>query len=354
MKKQLMLKTFVYLSLLTVGFAIPLAAQTIQVETAEKPVPFLAQATGAADIKIEVSAVVSIDDAGELLLAADDENSKLLVIEAKTGRVIDQLVLAGIDKPKPKWEGLAKDDEGAFYVIGGHTVKKEEESDIAKLKARSRVFRFFIIENDENPSGLGIDDSRILEWSVAESLVKEEKINNPANIKIKTEGLAVKTLVDANGKVTKRELVIGMREPGDPVRVMTADITALPADGAKLDMRRLFTFSSGSVNGVAFRLSSIEYAQQWKGFLILTSTEDATNNFHGNALWFAPDAGLGSPTFAPQKIWTFGDGIKAEGICVLPNADSSSKTMRAFLIYDNDGKTNSLLQSVVLARWAEK
>ena len=90
-----------------------------------------------------------------------------------------------------------------------------------------------------------------------------------------------------------------------------------------------------------------------KGFLILTSTEDKTNNnFYGNAMWFVSDAdieksrsakpnGTDFPVTAKQ-IWDFPHDpkdtnyveMKAEGISLL-NTTTPGKT-RLVIVYDND------------------
>ena len=66
------------------------------------------------------------------------------------------------------------------------------------------------------------------------------------------------------------------------------------------------------------------------------------NAFHGNTLWFVPDAriaqGHGSP-IAADKVWTFEVAMKAEGLCVLPPAAGQAadpNTLRLLITYDND------------------
>jgi hypothetical protein len=191
---------------------------------------------------------------------------------------------------------------------------------------------------------------------------------------VKIEGLAVRTRQDATTSTTVRELVIGLRQPDEPVRVYAADITQLPGPNAKLTLRPLFRFYAGNRGGVRSQLSSIEYLPTWNGFLILTSTEDLRNHFHGNTLWFLPDEKISaaSPTtlqldklklsdlqlVEPQKVWVFGVDNKAEGLCVLSEEAGSGKTQtrhaRLALVYDNDtettGSTGSL-QFLTLILW---
>jgi hypothetical protein len=122
-------------------------------------------------------------------------------------------------------------------------------------------------------------------------------------------------------------------------------------------MRRLFSFSGGSISGTGLRLSSLEYSPEHKGFFVLGSTEDSAGNFHGNMLWFVPDRGpavdLKGVPVTPQPIWKFGISIKAEGLCLFGGA-GDGKTVRAIVAYDNDGKAPSMLQQIVIAVWENK
>jgi hypothetical protein len=123
-------------------------------------------------------------------------------------------------------------------------------------------------------------------------------------------------------------------------------------------------------------LSSIDYLPAWKGFFMLTSTEDKSNRYHGNTLWFLSDEKISASRPAeipsdnltladlrlvePQKVWVFGLDGKVEGLCVLSEevASSGSRARRArlALVYDNDsGKTGNpgWLQFLTLLRWPE-
>jgi hypothetical protein len=123
-------------------------------------------------------------------------------------------------------------------------------------------------------------------------------------------------------------------------------------------------------------LSSIDYLPAWKGFFILTSTEDSSNRYHGNTLWFLsnekiaaalpPQVPPGKLKLAdlrlgePQKVWVFGLDGKAEGLCVLSEEPASrgsqARRARLAIVYDNDtGKTGNpgLLQFLTVLRWPE-
>ena len=199
---------------------------------------------------------------------------------------------------------------------------------------------------------------------------------DPRKNEVNIEGLTVRTLRDKAGQVTLRELVVGIREPHNPIRVYASNITQLPAPNAKLALSPLFRFYAGERGGILSGLSSIDYMPAWNGFFILTSTEDRSNRYHGNTLWFLSDEKISASRPAqlppdkiklgdlrlvePQKVWLFGLDGKAEGVCILSEeaASSGSQVRRArlALVYDNDtAKTGNsgALQFVTLLRWPE-
>jgi hypothetical protein len=207
-------------------------------------------------------------------------------------------------------------------------------------------------------------------------LAAEGYHRDPRKNEVNIEGLTVRTLRDKAAQVTRRELVVGLREPYGPVRVYASDITQLPASNAKLPLKPLFRFDAGRRDGVTSQLSSIDYMPEWNGFFILTSTEDRSNRYHGNTLWFLSDEKISAsrpaqlpadkiklsdlPLVEPKKVWLFGPDVKAEGVCVLSEELASSgnpvRRARLALVYDNDTtKTGNpgALQFVTLLRWPE-
>src|SRR5262249_30258245 len=130
-----------FLGLILLLTPLPLRAQEIQVEIAYPPMPFLTADAGSEDRKIEPSGVAAIGD-GRLLLVACDKNACLNVVEAATGR-IKQTFSVGVFDKRPKWEDLAHDDEGAYYVIGSRFVEQPTEDGAQKrLVAVPRLLRF--------------------------------------------------------------------------------------------------------------------------------------------------------------------------------------------------------------------
>jgi hypothetical protein len=143
--------------------------------------------------------------------------------------------------------------------------------------------------------------------------------------------------------------------------VYAADITVRPPSGTALPLRKLFTFTAGTrENGTRSQLAALDYAPALGGFLLVTSSEDADNKYHGNTLWFLPDTGVrNGATAAAQRVWVFGVGQKAEGVCVLDAglvapAEGNYRAARVALIYDNDAARTmkpARFQIVTLVRW---
>jgi hypothetical protein len=337
-------------------------ADEVQVEWAPPPVSFLLPATsgagpkGVVDAALEASAVEPIGD-GRLLLVADDKTNDSVVVEAATAlRVGQPLGCRTFPGENAKWEAMACDEEGAYYLIGSHSGRPGE------LAAHSYLFRFRLKGGGADGTPLAIDESSVVRWDVAGALAKEGLYSraDPAKHRVKIEGLAVRTRRDPAGRIAGRELVVGLREPDDPITAYAADITRTPPPDAPLALRRLFTFAGGAREKVRAQLSSLEYVPAWSGFLVTTSSEDAENAYHGNTLWFLPDDAL-SPTrpARAQKVWLFGVGVKVEGLCLLPApaaAPAGYGAARLAVVYDNDAartKKESLLQFLTLVRWPE-
>jgi hypothetical protein len=344
----------------------------MQVEIAQPPMPFLTADTGNIDRKIEPSGVATIGNGSQFLVACD-KNACLSVVEAATGR-IKQSFSVGVLDTRPKWEDLAHDDEGAYYVIGSRFIEESAEAGAQRrFTAVPRLLRFRL--RSDGPS-LAIDSESIIEWNIGEALAAEGYHRDPRKNEVNIEGLTVRTLRDKSGQVALRELVVGLREPDGPVRVYASDITLLPAPDTKLPLKPLFRFDAGRRNGVTSQLSSIDYMPEWNGFFILTSTEDKSNRYHGNTLWFLSNEKIAAARpgkvppdkmtlgdlqlVEPQKVWLFGFDGKAEGVCVLSEEAAASGSLvrraRMVLVYDNDtAKTGSpgALQFVTLLRWSE-
>ena len=328
----------------------PARADGIAVEPLTFPAPFF-EAPGPGetayrlDNVLEASGVEPIGD-GRLLLVAHDKKVPLRVIETATGRQVGPLLTCAkfpAETPKSsKWEGMARDSDGNYYLVGSHSGKTPGERD-----EHAKLIRFRL-KTQPGTSGsldaVAIDEGSIISWRLASPLIQalqHEGLDVKAVDQRKIEGLAIRELPAGPDGRVRRELVIGLRQPDDLVRTFVADITVPPAPDTELALTRLFAFDPGEREGVRSQLTSMEYLPVWKGFLVVTATEDDQNAFHGNTLWLVPDEriaqGNGSPVLA-DKVWTFEAAMKAEGLCVLPQAAGATDpgTVRLVVTYDND------------------
>lgn len=327
----------VFLGLAT--FLAPVAvADEFRLENASLPAPILDH--GRVNTVIEPSGVEPIGD-GRQVLIAHDKAAPLYVMDVASGTLVGEPFtspkLPSTAKGGPKWEGMARDREGAFYIIGAHNGKTDEER-----TAKAHLFRFRLKES----ASPAIDDDSVVRWEIERSLVgalKGASLDDAAVGKRKIEGLAVR---EQNGQ---RALIVGLREPGDKVRAFVADVTG-KADGATLELKPLFAFEADPREGIPSQLTSLEYVPALGGFLVLTASEDADNAFHGNTLWFVADG----ETRHARKIGTFEVAMKAEGLAVL-NAETAGRQtkLRLLVMYDNDPhatKIPSRFQTVTLVR----
>ena len=128
-------------------------ADEFRLESATLPAPLLED--GKVNMVIEASGVEPIGD-GHRLLVAHDKDPSLYIVETATGRILGE----PIDSPHfpkkndagPKWEGMARDSEGNFYLIGAHNGKTDEE------RATKSVLIRFRLKDGDPPA---IDDASI-------------------------------------------------------------------------------------------------------------------------------------------------------------------------------------------------
>jgi hypothetical protein len=303
-------------------FAPGARAHHYRLESANLPAPFLQD--GRVDVVIEPSGVVPLGD-GRRVLVAHEKDASLHVVDVATGA----LVGAPLGSPKfhpttgsgPNWEGMARDSEENYYLVGSHSGASDDER-----AARSAVVRFRLRGGEPT----AIDDASVVRWDIArplEAALPAEGLDAARVAKRKVEGLAVR---EGGGR---RELVIGLHEPDDKVRAFAADITASPSPGAELELRPVFAFDAGRREGVAAQLTSLEYVPVMGGFLVLTATVDVDNVFHGNTLWLVPNGERRRAT----AYATFEVAMKAAGLTVLGVETAGGQTaIKLLFTYDND------------------
>ena len=344
------------LALAMIFICVDVGAQDIKATPGVTPFPFYSVAVDAQiDNKIEPSAIEPIGNDGKYFLVADDKDDdkghSLKVVDSH-GVVIKTLENFQGNEKNPKWEAMAKDDNRYFYVIGQHNDK-----DPVKRATRSRIFRFRLkSEAETNPANFAIDMSTVelREMDIKKSLSDLKLYNVKGAVSAaKIEGLAIQTI-----GCTKR-LVVGLREPffnKSDVQVYYADIPdekQWSSGVVQLTLNPYFHFKAGKPDNskAPFQLSSIEYVEKLKGFLIMTSTEDGDNNFYGNALWFAGDEMIAEARkvnpFAELKLdflkpaAVFEPTMKAEGLSVLPPLNGEK--LRLVIVFDNDaGQTGKV------------
>ncbi|QEH39009.1 hypothetical protein OJF2_76210 [Aquisphaera giovannonii] len=309
------------------------------------PAPFLEAGAkagdGPLDNVIEASAVEPIGD-GRLALVAHDKKVPLRVVEVASGKQVGPPITSPAfpaETPKSsKWEGMAADADGNFYVVGSHSGKTDDER-----TQHEKLVRFRLKADTPGESPVAIDDASVMSWRIAGPLLRalqHEGLPAASLAERKIEGLTIREQAGPDGRA-RRELAVGLRQPDDLVRVFAAEITTPPSPDAELPLTRLFAFDPGRREGVRCQLTSLEYLPAWRGFLVVTATEDAANAFHGNALWFVPDARIAAAGGEPapivaDRLWTFEAAQKAEGLCILPTPPGAPGTARVLVTFDND------------------
>jgi hypothetical protein len=319
-------------------------ADDFRLESATLPAPLLE--AGKVNVVIEASAIEPIGD-GSRILVAHDKHPALFIVDVSSGRILGEPITSprfpGPTMTGPKWEGMARDAEGNYYLIGAHNGKTDEE------RASKSVLVRFRLKDGDLPA---IEDSSLIRWDIGRSLVASLNAEGLPQSEVdlrKIEGLAIRERSPAGGQA-RRELVIGLREPSDKVRAFVADITASPSPDAELDLKPLFAFVAEPREGVTSQLTSLEYVAALGGFLVFTASEDQANAFHGNILWFVPD---GEASHA-RKVATVEVAMKAEGLAVLGVENHDQRTtVRLVISYDNDPhatKIPSRIQTAILTR----
>ena len=134
----------------------------MRLESATLPRPFI---NGEApDAVIEASGVEPIGGDGRRFLVAHDKAPALHVVDLASGRLVGKPLTSprfpAQSKAGPKWEGMARDSEGNYYLIGSHSGKTDAERDEKAVLIRFRL-------RDGSGDTPAIDDDSIVRWHVA-------------------------------------------------------------------------------------------------------------------------------------------------------------------------------------------
>ncbi len=314
-------------------FPVPTRADDFRLESVTLPIPLLEN--GKVNTVIEASGVEPIGD-GSRFLVAHDKHPALFVVETASGKIMGPPLTSPrfpqLNGAGPKWEGMARDSEGNYYLIGAHKGKTDQE------KLTKSVLIRFRLKDDKTTE---IDDASVVFWHVAQSLASGLKsLGLPAEAvdARKVEGLSIRESKTAAG-ATHRQLLIGLREPKDKVRAFVADITSTPSPDAELELAPLFAFTADQREGNPSELTSLEYVPALGGCLVVTASEDKSNAFHGNTLWFVADG----QTASAVKIATFEVAMKCEGLAILGSEKGDGKTsIKLLFTFDNDAHTTHI------------
>jgi hypothetical protein len=337
---------FVLGSLVLAGTAFGFDGATIRVEPESLPKALYRAEPGkpevAVDARVEASAIEPIGD-GKFVLVAHDKASELYLVETATGRIIGPPVtseaLPATSAAGPKWEAMARDAQGNYYAMGSHSGKDDSEK-----SQRSHLVRFRFKAEPAPGEAPVVDPASVVKFDAAGGLATALGLDKGDVAKLKVEGLAVRQL---GGKT---EVVVGLREPSDLVRVFAAEIQDSQGPGSPLNFQRLFAFDAGKRDGVPAALTSLEYLPNLGGFAILTATEDSDNAFHGNTLWFLPNAAIPRTGLArPERCLDFEVAMKAEGLAELPTSGPKN-VARLVVAFDNDAKTTHMPSRIQVLR----
>ena len=109
---------------------VTVRADEFRLESATLPAP-LVDDSGKVNVVIEASGVEPIGD-GHRILVAHDKHPALFVVDVATGRIVGEPITSTkFPEPSklggPKWEGMARDADGNYYIIGAHVGKTDEE-----------------------------------------------------------------------------------------------------------------------------------------------------------------------------------------------------------------------------------
>ncbi len=307
-------------------FATVAWAHHYRLESATPPAPFLRD--GRVDVVIEPSGVAPLGD-GRRVLVAHEKAAPLHVVDLETGAIVgaplDSPKFAPTTKAGPRWQGMALDSRGNYYLVGSHGGKGDEER-----ADRISVVRFRL-RGGEPPA---IDDASVVCWDITRPLdaaLKAQGLDAARVAERKVAGLAVR---EAGAS---RDLLIGLSKPDDKARAFAADLPAGP--DAALEFRPLFAFDAGRREGIAARLTSLSYVEVMGGFVVLTATVDANNASSGNTLWYVAN---GQRRRATSHA-TFEPAMKSAGLALLGDEAAGSRiTIKLLIAYDNDPQATKI------------
>ena len=273
---------------------------------------------------IEPSGVAPLGD-GRRVLVADDKAAVLHVVDVATGAIVGAPLgsskLPPTTKTGPRWEGMALDSEGNYYLVGSHSGKSDEE------RAASSVVVRFRLRDGDAPA---IDDASVVRWSIARALEaalrrrgsmrRGSRNGRSRGWRFARAGADASWSSDSASRTTRS----APSPPTSPPR---------RRPDATLSLRPLFAFDAGRREGITPQLTSLEYVPVMGGFLVLTAALGTDNAVRDNTLWLVNN---GQPHVV-RSYATFEVAMKAGGLAVLDVKATGHRTeIKLLITYDND------------------
>ena len=229
----------------------------------------------------------------------------------------------------PKWEGMARDVEGNYYIIGAHVGKTDEE------RASKSVLLRFRLKDSDQPA---IDDASVVRWDIARSLesaLKAAGARREGGRPAEDRGPGDPREPDGR-RLARRELAIGLRAAdGQGPRLRGRHHRRRPSPDAELELKPLFTFEAEPREGVRPPSSprwntSPRWRASWSSPPPRTRPTPSTATRSGSSPTAQTEPG-------PRRSPTFEVAMKAEGLAVLgAEKDGSRTAVKLLITYDND------------------
>ena len=272
--------------------------------------------------------------------------------ESATGRLVGEPLTCDAFPKTPKWEGMSRDDRGNYYLVGAHTAKTEET-----LRLQAQMIRFRLKGTGTSGDPLAIDAGSVRRWKIRDSLAVGP--GPRAGRRQEAQDRGPDRLHPPRRPRPSRAARTGRRppQPGRPGPRLHRRHQPRPGPRRRPDLRAPLRVPRRPREGEAAQLTSLHYLPAWKGFFVVTATEDEENAFHGNTLWFLPldEIPAGRGVAAPQRVYDFEVAMKAEGLTDLPAPAGSdpARSARLLVTFDNDAHAThipSRMQTLRLTR----
>ncbi|UCH61648.1 MAG: hypothetical protein JSU77_07455 [Fidelibacterota bacterium] len=254
----------------------------------------------AASQPLEASGVAAFDD--HLFIVSDKNNALYAVNPEASSHSLSVIKVPEFSEKNAKFEDISfHRDSGFFYVIGAH---------YSTVPAYQKVYRFKMLWEGASCRPIQID-----------TLLLSQDILPYLPGRARVEGIAVA------GSAKSPTLFIGIRsdKPG------VFRILEFSWGRSEFELRTSYDLSLSPIysrSGVAYHLSGLASISD-SVLLVLATSEDTANGFHGNRLYTVDPRERKQTSVTPE----FAAAQKAEGIAVW---DESESRRRFAIVFDND------------------